>query len=337
MSPKKLTDATKTEILKLYRETEATTSTLADRYEVSSSTISRFLKSYLTETEYEDLIQQKRLARTPRRSSSDEDREDEPEKNPPSTVPEQLSLEIPRPKQIDLGLESDSETFSGKPINLYKINKQKPIKINRKAEDSPPAAIESDGEPEPTPKKEQRKQEFSSSTPLEPMDSPSGIRKKEILPDDDDEDLVSVSTLEEMFGEDIDDLDEEDEEEDWDDEEEEIDYRPESFTGSAQLQVLPLSAAAFPKTCYLVIDRFAELITRPLKDFAELGKIPPQEVQQRTLPVFDSHRVARRFSKRRERVIKVPDGQLLQKVQSHLEAKGITRLLIDGRIYTLSP
>ena len=97
----------------------------------------------------------------------------------------------------------------------------------------------------------------------------------------------------------------------------------------------PLSAAAFPKTCYLVIDRAAELITRPLKDFAELGKVPPQEIQQRTLPIFESHRIARRFSKRKEKVIKVPDGRLIEKAHAQLEAKGITRLLMDGRIYAL--
>jgi len=65
MSPKKLTKEDKQEILNLYRHSEATTSTLATRYGVSSSTISRFLKNNLSATEYEDLIQQKRLARTP--------------------------------------------------------------------------------------------------------------------------------------------------------------------------------------------------------------------------------------------------------------------------------
>jgi transposase-like protein len=66
MSPRKLTDATKKEILKLYRETEATTSTLAERYGVSSSTVSRFLKNSFSSEEYEQLIQKKRLARNPR-------------------------------------------------------------------------------------------------------------------------------------------------------------------------------------------------------------------------------------------------------------------------------
>ena len=66
MSPRKLTEDDKQEILEQYRNSEATTSTLAKSFEVSSSTISRFLKNKLSTTEYEDLIQQKRLARTPR-------------------------------------------------------------------------------------------------------------------------------------------------------------------------------------------------------------------------------------------------------------------------------
>jgi hypothetical protein len=86
-----------------------------------------------------------------------------------------------------------------------------------------------------------------------------------------------------------------------------------------------------------VVDRGAELIARPLKEFSDLGRIPLEEVQEKTLPVFDNHKVARRFSNRSQRVIKVPDGRMLQKTRSHLQAKGITRLLIDGQVYSLLP
>ncbi|HEY9599954.1 MAG TPA: hypothetical protein V6D33_20030, partial [Cyanophyceae cyanobacterium] len=65
MSPRKLSDSDKSNILNLYRNPEETTSTLAVRYGVSNSTISRILKSNLLESEYEVLIQQKRLNRTP--------------------------------------------------------------------------------------------------------------------------------------------------------------------------------------------------------------------------------------------------------------------------------
>jgi hypothetical protein len=287
MSPRKLTDATKKEILKLYRETEATTSTLAERYGVSSSTISRFLKNFLSEMEYEELIQQKRLARTPRSSADDMEAIDDPEPFAVVSPPAILSVSSPSPSPV---------------VSLVM----------------------------PPPQQLTLPVEMPLDRPVE-GDSP-----------------LDASTLQEFFEEEIGELDEEDEE-DWDDEDEEDEEddeedddfdardRPQSLPKTTQLQVFPLSSAAFPQTCYLVIDRSAELITRPLKDFAELGKVPSQEIQQRTLPIFDSHRVARRFSKRRERVIKVPDGRMIEKAQSHLEAKGITRLLMDGRIYSLSP
>jgi len=279
MSPKKLTEPTKKEILQLYRETEATTSTLAERYEVSSSTISRFLKTSLSELEYEDLIQQKRLARTPRRG------------------------------------ETPTETtnqFQQKEIEFVEIKTASP----------PPPIL--------------------AVIPVAPPPNPT--MEEEEAEEDDPDEQINVTAIGEMFGEDIADLDDDDD--DWDEEDDEDEGEvslgiaalySHPLAKTAQLQVLPLSVANFPKICYLVIDRSAELITRPLKDFAELGKIPTEEIQQRTLPVFDSHRVARRFSKRRERVIKVPDGRMIQKTHSYLKSKGITRILLDGQIYSLSP
>ena len=68
---------------------------------------------------------------------------------------------------------------------------------------------------------------------------------------------------------------------------------------------------------------------------AELGKIPQEETQQQTLPIFDNHKVAKRFCDRRGKIIKLPNGNILQKTSSYLHAKGITRLLINGKIYSL--
>ncbi len=296
MSPRKLTDATKKEILKLYRETEATTSTLAERYGVSSSTVSRFLKNSFSGEEYEQLIQKKRLARNPR------------------------------------GLEEEGAAadLSEEAIEVIGFSAAHIAAKDEQAFQQPIAAVE------------QLTLLMDTSYPPEADNS----EETEINGDK----PLENANLTEFFVEAIeeeeeDELDEDwDEEEDEDEEDEDEDEEEEELAGSylgptivktAQLQILPLSAAAFPKTCYLVIDRAAELITRPLKDFAELGKVPPQEIQQRTLPIFESHRIARRFSKRKEKVIKVPDGRLIEKAHAQLEAKGITRLLMDGRIYAL--
>lgn len=296
MSPRKLTDATKKEILKLYRETEATTSTLAERYGVSSSTVSRFLKNSFSSEEYEQLIQKKRLARNPRGleeegAAADLSEEaievigfpaahiaakDEQAFEPPIASVEQLTLLMDTAYPPEADNSEDTEINGDKTLETANLN------------------------------------EFFV----------------EAIEEEEEEDELD---------EDWDEEEDEDEDEDEDEEEEELagSYLGPTIVKTAQLQILPLSAAAFPKTCYLVIDRAAELITRPLKDFAELGKVPPQEIQQRTLPIFESHRIARRFSKRKEKVIKVPDGRLIEKAHAQLEAKGITRLLMDGRIYAL--
>jgi len=52
MSPRKLSDEEKAELVRLYRQTDETTATLADRFQVSSSTVSRILRNNLSSEEY---------------------------------------------------------------------------------------------------------------------------------------------------------------------------------------------------------------------------------------------------------------------------------------------
>ena len=162
-----------------------------------------------------------------------------------------------------------------------------------------------------------------------------------------DNDRTEAKVIAEMFGEEIDDSDDlEDlddllEDDDFDDDDDDdfeppTRFIPRTRSNEPSVRVLPLSAAPLPRTCYIVIDRAAELITRPLREFSDLGQIPSPETQETTLPVFDNHRVAKRFSSKRDRVIKVPDSKVLHKARYQLQAKGITRLLIDGQVYSLS-
>ncbi|WP_310481438.1 hypothetical protein [Chamaesiphon sp. VAR_48_metabat_403] len=158
---------------------------------------------------------------------------------------------------------------------------------------------------------------------------------------EEDNEPEDVNALAAMFGEEIaenDDDEEEDSDSDSEDWVEETDATDRLLTADRlHVRVKPLSEATLPRTCYIVIDKFAELIVRPLKDFADLGQISGEETQQRTLPVFDNPRVAKRFSNQRtQRVIKVPDSRVFYKTTQHLKSKGIACLLIDGNIYSLN-
>jgi hypothetical protein len=161
---------------------------------------------------------------------------------------------------------------------------------------------------------------------------------------EEDPDAEDVNALAAMFGEEIADGEDDDDDidgEDWDEEAtssyQQLDRDRLLTEDRLHVQLTPLSQAILPRTCYIVIDKFAELIVRPLKDFADLGQIATEEIQQRTLPVFDNHRVAKRFSNQRtQRVIKVPDSRIFHKTIQHLRSKGITCLLVDGNIYSLN-
>lgn len=331
---RKLTDSDKQEILKLYRETAETTSTLAERYGVSNSTISRLLKSTLPEEDYEYLVSLKRAARTPEGRA-------------------QVSYD-----HLPLLSQSPTETVATEPTSSDIPSIESP-----QVETEPPAVPESVPETEPTPRPmpvirrvktrssatekpnlpvtKEKEIEIVAHKPPELPSIPSRILNDEEI--DEPEENVIGNMFEDDLLEDADNLDDLDDdlyedEEDFDNEDFE-EPKP-LFTrlraGGSSVQVLPLSSAHLPKTCYLVIDRSAELITRPLQDFGDLGPIPTIETQQKTLPVFDNHRVAKRFSTKRDRVIKIPDSRILHKASNHLQAKGITRLLIDGQVYSLS-
>jgi transposase-like protein len=378
MSPKKITDADKLEIVSLYRQSGETTASLANRYGVSNSTISRLLKNTIPDDEYDVLIQQKRgtkvggeeeqLVTTAVVNSHDVAQTQLiDEQQPP--VSEAVEITIP-PVTEAISTESDSSRRvrrrSSAPIGdardliVVETVTQLEIEVNELlpiVETSlPELSIQTD-EPKviippipvrtslPTPvSRTPVLRDVRSRSIAEDEFSPSVAAplEEELLGDEIDEDPEDVSILAAMFGEEISDIEEDEDFADEDDDEDSttIDQQLDSkqlLTGNLQIQVTPLSQATLPRTCYIVIDKFAELIVRPLKDFAELGQIPEDEFQQRTLPIFDNHRVAKRFSNQRtQRVIKVPDSKVFHKTSHHLRSKGIARLLVDGNIYSLN-
>ncbi|PSN09153.1 transposase [filamentous cyanobacterium CCP5] len=371
MAPRKLSDADKQEILKLYREPKHTTSTLAEQYGVSNSTISRLLKSQLPEDEYGALIQQKRTsndkapeadaakpsasksrsrkasgtkaaaAKGAKRSPSKSRSRQQPSTEPaaPVTVQAESAAEAvpasagatPVPESApDPGVEPATvESASSPTKEKPKLKPKTPL-----AEPADPEPEEPDSEGAPRLRRRRGSQDSDQAQQLSLPDHPpesAGVDDDDLDNEDDDE-VAANLTNDDFDGDDDygDDDDFDGEDDDSDD-----DWQPTAAAEGA-VSISPLTDAALPRLCYLVVDRSsADLVTCALKDFSDLGQIPEDEQNSRTLPIFDNHRVARRFSRRNQRVIKVPDGGLLRTTRAYLHAKGITRLLIDGQVYTI--
>lgn len=315
MTPTKLSDSEKLEIVELYQTTEDNTITLADRYGVSSSTIRRILQSNIPEDEYKELVHQKQKR---------------PSRSPKNNIDQDTTDDLDELKvKEDLGPEvlDDGEDGSGE---VVKKRRRRSSSSNNNPEIDPPTEA---------PK--------LSLTSQEKPKSSDRFEKNYELPKEEIEEILAADLLEQTQNlddfedDDLEDFDQEFEEDEdkFDDQEEEnvetsynLSIQNPSYS---QVKIYPLTESALPKICYLVVDKFTELVTKPLMAFGELGQIPIEDSQERTLPVFDNHRVAHRFSTRNQRVLKVPDGRLLQKTSVYLQAKGITRLLIDGQVYKL--
>ena len=370
MSSKKITAADKLEIVNLYRHAEDTTASLANRYGVSNSTISRILKTGIPEVEYEVLIQQKRGLKVEVEDEYVSTTAASPVEVPPATS--QLDLDLSNTERVDTAPTIVLPVILSS-VSTTDADNSAPRKVRRRS--SAPLTIDSDEsitvvepvvEAEESPVVKVLAQVSSSvvtptSDEIE-LPTPPPVSRTPVLRDiladserryapplivevpteeleDEDDDTEDVNVLAAMFGEEV--ADDDEEEDDDEDDSTIVDtvLDPNQLLTKDRLhiQITPLSQATLPRTCYIVIDKFAELIVRPLKEFADLGQISSEETQQRTLPIFDNPRVAKRFSNQRtQRVIKVPDSKVFYKTTQHLKLKGITRLLVDGNIYSLN-
>ncbi len=354
MPPTKLTDSDKQKILALYRQSDETTTSLAQQFSVSTSTISRILKQSLSEAEYDALIQKKRTAGSSK--SEGENAVDLSATVDGAASPESLEAD-PQPPQADLfsavpqaAVPDVTEPDVTEPASVLRGGRRQ---RRRSGSAMPESSKPSTVAPPKLAKKKQADQAgaiapfkpaFSADAELADEDSAEpvvaeieaverDILKREGVFTDIDED----DDLDDDLADDLDDeLDDEDDDDDpLIDAAVELDDLTGGLHSNMPLHIAPLSEAKLPKSCYLVVNRTSDLVTRPLKDFAGLGLIPDDQEEERTLPVFDNHRVAKRYVRRMQRVVKVPDGQVFLKASPYLQAKGITRLLIDGRVYSL--
>ena len=344
MTPPKLSESDKQEVVRLYRLPEETTATIANRYEVSTTTVSRILRSYLPEEEYEVLMQQKRQIRVQQTVVGDQGLEDGQDLEDDSLIE---GVEIDMSSSDTSEVEDFSSTESA--LSNQRRSKRRSSSLAKQNladfEDEPPEEPFF-GADVPHSSVDDFLVPKASTYAQSPFEEEVSVAEdvfddEDFFATNDDPDLIDLDEEgegeleEELDDEDLDGEDELDLEDDLDGEDDdEIKFH--SLPVLRAMQVLPLSEATLPKIFYLVVDRMSELITRPLKDFSELGQIPEGEVQARTLPIFDNHRVARRFSRKNQKIVKITDSNLLLKVSNQLRSKGITRLLINGRIYTLN-
>lgn len=363
MAAPRLSDAQKQELLGRFRDGESSQA-LAEHYGCSANTVTRVVKGLLQPAAYEELkrIRSRRLAgagpalRQPELSLALQMQ--------PAAASDRLQLEPdPQVAAAPGAVEGEPLWRSGPaaadPCDLLPGRRQpQATAAITDQHDEADSALDRDGEPEQLDgddlyevsmeEEETEEEEHKGSDPEDDeLDGPDpdGSELDAADLDATDLDAADMDTDDDDFGEDDpedDILDDEDLESDDFDVEFDHGDDPEGSDSRADLPaqrpacvVIPWSDGDIPDSGYLLVDKTVELQALSLAEIPELGLLAPEEEQRQALVIYTNPRQAKRLCGRSQRVIRIPDTQVLARTAPYLLAQGISRVVIEGSLYAL--
>ena len=113
-----------------------------------------------------------------------------------------------------------------------------------------------------------------------------------------------------------------------------LNYEIES-TSRKELSSIPISEINFPKMVYMIVDKNIELEIKLLKDYPQWDFLPNSDLNRKTIEIFNDIKVAKRFCKKEQKVIKVPNTDVFRIAAPILISKGISRIVSSEQLIAL--
>jgi len=101
------------------------------------------------------------------------------------------------------------------------------------------------------------------------------------------------------------------------------------------LSSIPINEINFPNTAYMIVDKKIELEIKYLKDYPEWQFLSQEELNRKTIEIFDDLKIAKRVCNKEQKVIKVPNTNVFKTVASILLSKGISRIVSSNKLIAL--
>ena len=101
------------------------------------------------------------------------------------------------------------------------------------------------------------------------------------------------------------------------------------------LSSVPLSEVDLPNIVYMIVDKKIELETKFLKEYPEWQFLSKEELNRKTIEIFLDLKIAKRFCKKEQKVIKVPNTNVFKIASPILLNKGISRIVSEDKLISL--
>ena len=113
-----------------------------------------------------------------------------------------------------------------------------------------------------------------------------------------------------------------------------LDYEIDSAE-QKDLSSVPISEIDFPKIVYMIVDKKIELEVKYLRDFPSWEFLSKEELNRKTIQIFNELKDAKRFCTKDQKVIKVPNTEVFRIVAPILLSKGISRIINEEKLIAL--
>ena len=101
------------------------------------------------------------------------------------------------------------------------------------------------------------------------------------------------------------------------------------------LSSVPISEIEFPKIVYMIVDKKIELEVKHLKEFPNWEFLSKEELNRKTIQIFNELKNAKRFCTKDQKVIKVPNTKVFHLVAPLLLSRGISRIINEEKLIAL--
>ena len=101
------------------------------------------------------------------------------------------------------------------------------------------------------------------------------------------------------------------------------------------LDSIPISEVQLPKIVYMIVNKNIELTIKDLRDYPEWNFLSQDELDRKTIEIYLEIKNAKRFCKKDQKVIKVPNTDVFRIVAPILISRGITRIVSPDKLISL--
>tara|TARA_B100000963_G_C22529292_1_gene626826 strand:- start:224 stop:862 length:639 start_codon:yes stop_codon:yes gene_type:complete len=111
----------------------------------------------------------------------------------------------------------------------------------------------------------------------------------------------------------------------------------ENFEDSNQkdLSSVSIDDLNFPSIVYMIVDKKIELKIKTLKEFPQWHFLSKDELERKTIQIFNDLKTAKTECSRENKVIKIPNTNVFKIVSKILTSRGISRIIYDDLLISL--